>query len=162
MKSDTVFQIGVAPRRIDLLTSISGVEFDLAWDQRKITLLDDKIEVAVLGREQLLVNKLASGRPKDLVDAALVERARMKAPRYSLRSLLLLGTIFCVYFTIGRLAPLLAFAIFCLLSVLAIQAAAMGLVHMDSASRSRARYLLPFVASVLIVVLVIWIGMLKA
>lgn len=70
LKSDTVFQIGVAPRRIDLLTSISGVEFDLAWDQRKITLLDDKIEVAVLGREQLLINKLASGRPKDLVDAA--------------------------------------------------------------------------------------------
>ncbi len=70
LKPDTVFQIGVAPRRIDLLTSISGVEFDLAWAQRKVTLLDEKIEVAVLGRAQLLVNKLASGRPKDLVERA--------------------------------------------------------------------------------------------
>ena len=73
LKSDTVFQIGVAPRRIDLLTSISGVEFEVAWAQRKITRLDDQIEVAVLGREQLLINKLASGRPKDLLDAAWLQ-----------------------------------------------------------------------------------------
>jgi len=71
---DTVFQIGVAPRRIDLLTSISGVEFDQAWAQRKTTDLGDEMEVAVLGREQLLINKLASGRPKDLVDAAWLKK----------------------------------------------------------------------------------------
>lgn len=65
---ETVFQIGVAPRRIDLLTSISGVDFDSAWAGRKITKMDG-IEFAVLGRDQLLTNKLASGRPKDLVDA---------------------------------------------------------------------------------------------
>lgn len=65
---DTVFQIGVAPRRIDLLTSISGVDFDAAWAGRKITNMDG-IEFAVLGRDELLTNKLASGRPKDLLDA---------------------------------------------------------------------------------------------
>ncbi len=65
---DTVFQIGVAPRRIDLLTSISGVEFDSAWGHRRVTTMDG-IEFSVLGREDLLANKLASGRPKDLVDA---------------------------------------------------------------------------------------------
>ena len=86
----------------------------------------------------------------------------MKAPRFSLRSLLLACTAFCIYFTIGKLAPLLAFAVFCLFSVLVVQAAAMGLVHMEPAIRSRARYLLPFVASVLIVVLLIWVALLKA
>ncbi len=86
----------------------------------------------------------------------------MKRPRFSLRSLLLLCTALCVFFAIGKLAPLLAFMIFCILSVLAAQAAAMGLVHVDSASRSRARYLLPFVASVIIVVLVIWVAISNA
>jgi len=73
LDGDTVFQIGVAPRRIDLLTSISGVDFDEAWAHRKITTLDNQTEVAVLGRKHLLVNKRASGRPKDLVDVAWLE-----------------------------------------------------------------------------------------
>ncbi len=56
-------------------------------------------------------------------------------PRYSLRSLLLVCTAFCVYFTIGKLAPLVAFALFCLLSVFAAQAAAMRLVHLEPTRR---------------------------
>lgn len=69
---DLVFQIGVAPRRIDILTSIDGVEFDDAWPRRQM------IEAAgqtlpVIGKADLLVNKKATGRPRDLADAAWLE-----------------------------------------------------------------------------------------
>lgn len=69
---DTVFQIGVAPRRIDILTSIDGVEFDEAWPQRMIIEVEGQT-FAVLSRVHLLRNKKASGRPRDLADAAWLE-----------------------------------------------------------------------------------------
>ena len=69
---DVVFQIGVAPNRIDILTSISGVEFDEAWPHRVKTVVDD-LPVSILGRAQLLKNKHATGRPKDLADIAWLE-----------------------------------------------------------------------------------------
>jgi len=65
---DVVFQIGVEPNRIDILTSISGVEFDEAWSKRQHRLLSG-MNVPVLSKPHLLVNKLASGRPKDIGDA---------------------------------------------------------------------------------------------
>lgn len=70
---DTVFQIGVEPNRIDILTSIDGVEFDEAWPNRRPTTID-KISFHVIGREQLLKNKRATGRPKDLADVAYLEQ----------------------------------------------------------------------------------------
>ena len=70
---DVVYQIGVAPRRIDLLTSISGVEFDQAWNDR-ISVELDGVTVPVIGRKHLLANKRASGRPKDLVDAETLDQ----------------------------------------------------------------------------------------
>ena len=69
---DVVFQIGVPPNRIDILTSISGVEFAEAWQHRSQTIVDG-LPVSVLGRGQLLKNKRATGRPKDLADAAWLE-----------------------------------------------------------------------------------------
>jgi type IV secretory pathway protease TraF len=72
---DIVFQIGVAPRRIDLMTSIDAVEFDEAWAQRKDVDIDG-LRVAVLGREHLLRNKKACGRPKDVADAAWLESSK--------------------------------------------------------------------------------------
>ena len=69
---DTVYQIGVAPNRIDLLTSITGVDFDKAWQHRKQSTIDG-LSVAVLGREQLLTHKRAVGRPKDLAEIAWLE-----------------------------------------------------------------------------------------
>lgn len=69
----TVFQIGVPPERIDILTSISGVEFDEAWPHRMTCVLDG-IEVAVLGRGALVRNKRASGRPKDRIDLDWLEQ----------------------------------------------------------------------------------------
>lgn len=67
-----VFQIGVPPCRIDLLTSVSGVEFESAW-QNRIQIRLDEITVDVIGREDLIMNKRASGRPKDLADIAALD-----------------------------------------------------------------------------------------
>jgi hypothetical protein len=63
----TVFQIGVVPSRVDILTAISGVAFEEAWPRRM--LLDvEGVQVPILGREDFVANKRASGRPKDLGD----------------------------------------------------------------------------------------------
>jgi hypothetical protein len=67
-----VYQLGLPPSRIDLLTVISGVEFDEAWSDR-VEIEVDGVVVPFLGRDTLIVNKLASGRPKDLVDVAALE-----------------------------------------------------------------------------------------
>jgi hypothetical protein len=67
-----VFQIGVAPSRIDILTSIDGVMFDEAWKEH----LEVDIEgicVHVIGRAQLIANKKAVARPQDLADVARLE-----------------------------------------------------------------------------------------
>lgn len=64
---DTVFQIGVSPRRIDILTSIEGVEFEDAWPQR-MDIEIDGLTVPVIGRKHLIENKRALGRSQDLAD----------------------------------------------------------------------------------------------
>jgi hypothetical protein len=66
---DVVFQIGVPPVRIDILTSVSGVDFDTAW-KRKAVIEVERLQVYCIGKEDLIANKLAAGRPKDLADAA--------------------------------------------------------------------------------------------
>jgi len=68
----TVFQIGNAPRRIDILTSISGVEFEEAWPERIAAEVEGSC-FGVIGRPHLLQNKKAAGRPKDLADVAWLE-----------------------------------------------------------------------------------------
>jgi hypothetical protein len=66
-RSDTVFQIGVAPNRIDLLTGITGVTFEEAWANRLMLTIDQQI-VPVLGLAELMRNKGATGRVKDEAD----------------------------------------------------------------------------------------------
>lgn len=70
---DTVFQIGVAPLRIDILTAVSGVTFDEAWPNR-VYAERDGIATPFIGVREFLRNKDASGRPQDRVDAARVRR----------------------------------------------------------------------------------------
>ena len=66
------FQIGVPPRRIDILTAIDGVKFEEAW-QTRLECLIDGIGLSVLGRDALIRNKRAAGRPKDLADLVWLE-----------------------------------------------------------------------------------------
>jgi hypothetical protein len=73
-----VVQIGVAPRRIDLLTAIDGVEFAEAWQDR-VEIEIDALRVPVIGREHLIRNKRATGRVKDTADARRLEKRRRPA-----------------------------------------------------------------------------------
>ncbi len=70
---DIVFQIGLPPRRIDILTSITGVTFAEAWPERVEATYGD-VRFAVIGRRALIQNKLALGRPKDVLDVDLLRR----------------------------------------------------------------------------------------
>ncbi|TWT86283.1 hypothetical protein Mal64_38230 [Pseudobythopirellula maris] len=64
---DRVFQIGVPPMRIDLLTGISGLEFADAYSRRLATEIDG-VSISVISLDDLRTNKKASGRPQDLAD----------------------------------------------------------------------------------------------
>jgi hypothetical protein len=64
-----VYQLGLPPRRIDLLTEISGVTFDEAWSSRVTADVEGR-PVSFIGREALVKNKTATGRPKDIADVA--------------------------------------------------------------------------------------------
>ena len=69
---DKVYQLGLPPRRIDILTSISGVSFDeAAVDAIEGNL--GPVKVRFIGKAAMARNKLASGRPKDIVDAELLK-----------------------------------------------------------------------------------------
>ena len=67
-----IFQIGVPPVRIDVVTSIDGVSFTEAWLNRMRTTFGDQ-PVAVLSREDLIRNKRATGRTQDLADIEWLE-----------------------------------------------------------------------------------------
>lgn len=69
---DTIFQIGVPPNRIDVITDIDGVSFDEAWPERK-TVISEGLNITLIGKQSLLVNKKASGRPKDIPDVIWLE-----------------------------------------------------------------------------------------
>ena len=63
------YQIGQPPRHIDVLTEISGVSFDEAWESRQRVNFEGR-KVHFIGRDELLRNKEAAGRPKDLADVS--------------------------------------------------------------------------------------------
>jgi hypothetical protein len=62
-----VIQLGLAPNRIDLLTSITGVEFEDAW-QRRVAADLDGVSVLFIDRGSLIKNKRATGRTQDNAD----------------------------------------------------------------------------------------------
>lgn len=66
-RPDQVVQIGLPPRRIDILTSISGVGFEEAWSDR-VTHEVDGLAVPFIGRAAFVKNKRATRRAKDLAD----------------------------------------------------------------------------------------------
>ena len=72
-RAGTVYQIGLQPRRIDVLNEISGLDFEEAWASRVEVEVDGRV-VHIIGREEFLKNKTASGRPKDLADVARLEK----------------------------------------------------------------------------------------
>ena len=74
LEKGIIFQIGVAPRRIDILTSVDGLEFEDAFaNSEKIEI--EGISVNVLSVPDLIKNKRSTGRTKDLADAETLEES---------------------------------------------------------------------------------------
>lgn len=68
----TVVQIGLPPRRIDILNELTGVDFESAWRSR-VEHVMGSMTVSFIGRDTLLQNKRATGRTKDLADIEALE-----------------------------------------------------------------------------------------
>ena len=73
----TIFQIGVAPIRIDIITKIDGVDFAAAWSARLSVPFADQV-VNVLSRDDLIRNKRAAGRQQDMLDVNWLEETVRK------------------------------------------------------------------------------------
>jgi len=71
-RQETIFQIGVAPRRVDIITSASGLQFEESFE-RSLAITIEGISVHVPSLEDLICNKRATGRLKDLADAEALE-----------------------------------------------------------------------------------------
>lgn len=70
-----IFQIGVEPIRIDIITAIDGVRFEDAWPNRLEATFADQ-SAPVLSRRDLIMNKRAAGRDQDLLDVKWLEQKK--------------------------------------------------------------------------------------
>ncbi|HEY6556951.1 MAG TPA: hypothetical protein VI072_06745 [Polyangiaceae bacterium] len=80
-----IWMLGRKPWRIDILTQIDGVEFSEVWRGR-VELQFEKGRLPVIGVAELIRNKRAAGRPKDLGDVAALEAARAHESRAGKRA----------------------------------------------------------------------------
>lgn len=71
--ADLVVQLGLPPRRIDLMTGLTGIGFEEAWEARVLVTVGS-VEVPFIGREALLANKRATGRLQDMSDVEALTR----------------------------------------------------------------------------------------
>ena len=78
--TETDFQTGVPPNRIDILQKIDGVSFEQAWKNHVDALIEGDTPAYVISREDLIRNQLASGRPRDPLDAEQIRKAALYAP----------------------------------------------------------------------------------
>jgi len=67
LKDNQIIRMGIPPMRLEICTSISGVEFETCY-QGRVTAVLDGVEVNLINLEHLKINKKASGRYKDLND----------------------------------------------------------------------------------------------
>lgn len=74
-RPDQVLQIGLPPRRVDLLTTISGVDFEQAWPGRVVHEVSS-LPVPFISRDDLVRNKRAAARAKDLADLEALGEGR--------------------------------------------------------------------------------------
>ena len=70
MEPGSFFRMGSPPVMVDILSGISGVDFDQAWERRVEFPVDSGLNASFIAREDLLAAKLAAGRPQDLADVA--------------------------------------------------------------------------------------------
>ncbi len=75
-RPNLINQIGYPPLRIDILTSIDGVDFEVAYSQKLELCLDDNFKIFYIGLDELIKNKKSSGRKIDLADVSDLEKKR--------------------------------------------------------------------------------------
>jgi predicted nucleotidyltransferase len=80
LAAEEVVYFGTSPLRVDLLGSVSGLAFADVHARAVTTTLDD-VPVRVIALDDLITNKRASARPRDLEDCAELERIRAKASK---------------------------------------------------------------------------------
>lgn len=71
----SIFQIGQPPARVDILQHIDGITFDEAWEHRIEGAIDGEVAAGVISKDDLILNKLASGREQDLIDVKVLRAA---------------------------------------------------------------------------------------
>jgi hypothetical protein len=71
----STFQVGQPPARVDILQRIDGLTFDEAWQNRIEGLLDKEVQVYVISKDDLIRNKVASGREQDVLDVKKLRAA---------------------------------------------------------------------------------------
>ena len=69
---EKIFQIGIAPNRIDILMGIAGVDFATAFD-KKTTSAYDELPIFIIGKQELIISKKTVARPQDLLDIERLE-----------------------------------------------------------------------------------------
>jgi len=67
LNKDKIIRMGLPPLRIEILTTISGVDFDECYSERIVGIMDG-VEVNIISLKHLIINKKASGRHKDFDD----------------------------------------------------------------------------------------------
>lgn len=77
----SILRIGVPPVAVDILQQIDGVTFEQAWDSSTECLIDDEVPARYISADDLITNKLASGRTQDLADVEAIRQARAAKSR---------------------------------------------------------------------------------
>lgn len=72
LKENEIFRLGVAPLRLEIMTSVSGLVFDHAWQNKGSLKVDGEL-VWVISKADLITNKKSSGRTKDIADVEYLE-----------------------------------------------------------------------------------------
>jgi len=86
MESGVIFQFGVPPNRIDILTHVDGVTFKEAWRGRATTSMEirgKQVSIYFIGLDELIANKKAINRPKDQEDLKYLVKAKEKSGLHS-------------------------------------------------------------------------------
>ncbi len=73
LETDSVIQLGYIPNRIDIITGISGISFEDAY-QNKVEGKIGSEDVYFISASDLLKNKISAGRAKDIADAELLKK----------------------------------------------------------------------------------------
>ena len=77
-KPGMVFQIGTEPQRIDIVSAVDGLEYSDAV-KRAVKMNVDGLEIKVISIDDLIANKRAAGRPKDIADVVALERIKARS-----------------------------------------------------------------------------------